>query len=191
MKVRRWLLLGASLLVLSACSDSTAKNSNSTWEIVPSASMPNTTQDVPYQESLESNVPTNGQYWGTMSVLHGSSTPTAVATLVKLYSGDACYEYAEVTGQAPEDMCTNDYGVVDYPRAIVAVDENAFVSVITEEGSASWPTESYVITSLDLQKFVAEVSVDGKPNQYEYIPYPFLFTVTDGKITRAEQVWVP
>jgi hypothetical protein len=153
--------------------------------------MSSTTQDVPYQQGLESSVPTDGVYWGTMAILHGSGSPTAVAELVKLYSGDACYEYAEMTGQAPEDMCTNDYGVVDYPRAVVAIADDAFVSVITETGSESWPTESYVITSRDLQKLVSKTPVEGQPSAYNYVPYPFQFTIADGVVTRAEQVWVP
>ena len=153
--------------------------------------MPSTTQDVPYQEGMESKVPTNGKYWGSMSIIHGSSTPTAVATLVKLYSGDACYEYAEQTFQPPEDMCTNDYGIVDYPRALAVLANDAFISVITEYGSESWPTESYEISASDLEKFVNGETVAGQPAKYEYVPYPYLFTITDGKVTRAEQVWVP
>lgn len=163
----------------------------SSWTVVPSATMPPTTQDVPSQEGIESKVPTNGQYWGSMSIVHGSSFSTAVATLVKLYSGDACYEYAEQTFQAPEDMCTNDFGVVDYPRALATLANNAYVSVITEYGSESWPTDSYEITASDLQKLVNGESVEGQPSAYDYVPYPYLFTITDGKVTRAEQVWVP
>jgi hypothetical protein len=170
--------------------DADPARDTSTWEIVPNATMPNTTQDVPFQLTPEYNVPTDGQYWGEMSVLHGADTPTAVATLVKLYAGDACYEYAQMTNQASEDMCTNDYGVVDYPRAIVALDKDAFVSVVTETGSLSWPTESYIVSPTDLYKLVNNVPVDSKPSQFDYVPYPFLFTVTNGKISRAEQVWV-
>ena len=103
----------------------------------------------------------------------------------------ACYEYAEQTFQAPEDMCTNDYGVVDYPRALATLANDAYVSVITEYGSESWPTESYEISASDLQKFVNDEPVEGKPSKYDYVPYPYLFTITDGKVTRAEQVWVP
>jgi hypothetical protein len=166
-------------------------SATSSWKVVPSAKMPSTTQDVPYQEGMESKVPTDGQYWGFMSIIHGSSTPAAVATLVKLYAGEACYEYAEQTFQAPEDMCTNDYGVVDYPRALATLANDAYVSVITEYGSESWPTESYEISASDLQKFVNDEPVEGKPSKYDYVPYPYLLTITDGKVTRAEQVWVP
>lgn len=162
----------------------------STWEVVPSATMQSTTQDVPEQEGLESNVPPDGQYWGSLQVLHGTNTPTAVAELVKLYSGDECYAYAEMTNQAPEDMCTNDFGAVDYPRAIAALDDSAYVTVITENAEY-WPTKSYVISSADLQKLVVKESVTGKPTAYNYVPYPFMFTITDGIVTRAEQVWIP
>lgn len=174
--------------------DTTADTSTdivSTWEVVPSATMSSTTQDVPYQQGMESDIPPDGEYWGTLQVLHGSDAPTAVAELVKLYSGDACYEYAEMTGQAPEDMCTNDFGVVDYPRAIVTIADDAFVSVITETGSESWPTESYVISAADVSKLVMKAAVDNQPAAYDYIPYPYLFTITDGIVTRAEQVWIP
>jgi hypothetical protein len=163
----------------------------SSWNIIPSAKMPSTTQDVPYQDGMESNIPSNGQYWGSMAIIHGSPTSIAVATLVKLYAGEACYEYAEQTAQDPEDMCTNDYGVVEYPRALAVLSDNAYVSVITEYGSESWPTESYEISASDLQKLVNGGSVQGQPSKYEYVPYPFVFTITDGKVTRAEQVWVP
>ncbi len=194
----RKIAIVIAALALASCSsgsssptDSIPTATESTWTVVPSATMPSTTQDVPSQEGIESKVPANGQYWGSMSIIHGSSSSTAVATLVKLYSGDACYEYAEQTFQAPEDMCTNDYGVVDYPRALAVLANDAYVSVITEYGSESWPTESYEISAGDLQKLVNDESVDGKPSTYDYVPYPYLFTITDGKVTRAEQVWVP
>lgn len=160
----------------------------STWEIVPSAKMPTETQDVPSGDNAEIY---DGQYWGSVTVLRGVATPRAVASLVKLYSGEKCYEYAELTRQSLEDMCTNDYGVVDNPRAVMDIVDSAYVSLITEYGSTSWPTDSYVIAATDLHKLVNSIRVTGQPDAYDYVGYPYLFTVKDGIITRAEQVWVP
>lgn len=166
----------------------TAPAPTSTWEIVPSATMPPETQDVPYSDNAEL---LDGQYWGSVTLLRGGDELRAVAKFVKLYSGEKCYEYAEMTNQAAEDMCTNDYGVVEIPIAIVDILDNTFVSVITEYGSESWPTESYVISAADLHQLVSSINVAGAPASYDYVGYPYLFTIQDGVLSRAEQVWVP
>ena len=124
----------------------------------------------------------DGMYWAEIAPVSGSGD--IVFRVLKARFGKTCLKWAKDMGL--EDGCLNDYNVDSYPVAYVALDEMAEVSVAKADG----PGTSYSINA-DVLKGLVRGDIDGSPDGYAWVPFPFVVTVTNGYVTSAGQYWVP
>lgn len=124
----------------------------------------------------------DGTYWAEIAPVSGSGD--IVFRVLKARFGETCLKWAKDMGL--EDGCLNDYNVESYPVAYVALDEMAEVSVAKADG----PGTSYSINA-DVLKGLVRGDINGAPEGYAWVPFPFVVAVTNGYVTTAEQYWVP
>jgi hypothetical protein len=207
MMLRKWFLLSACVAVLGACStsspsDTTAINTspespaNETtttvleaeefppWDEVPGPPVPTVTDPVP----IGSVTTATGVYWAEAMPLIGDPNNTVVFVLSRFYSGEECIQYAISIGIDPEsgDACPNGYAVQTEPRAVMAIADDATVTVSYVETQ-----QSTLITTAILKRLVRNEEPIGTPSDFDYTPFPFVVSTIDGVIVSAQQVWVP
>jgi hypothetical protein len=171
----RFLIVTFAATGLAACA---SQNPQSMWAQVDPPTVADETDDV----TVDKGTLADGTYWATIAPVSGSSE--VVFRTLKARFGDACYAWAKENGI--EDGCLNDYHVEEWPDAHVALDTSAAVTVAQADG----PGTSFSINAKTLRRLAFDESVDA-PGNYAWTPFPFLVTVTNGKVTRAQQYWVP
>ena len=163
-------------LVVVACSDRTPPAAS--WMVVDPPVVSTETDDVAVNDGTIGD----GTYWTEIAPVSGSGD--IVFRVLKARFGDTCLKWAKDVGL--EDGCLNDYNVESYPVAYVALDEMAEVSVAKADG----PGTSYSINA-DVLKGLIRGDINGAPEGYAWVPFPFVVAVTNGYVTTAEQYWVP
>lgn len=172
------LALVPALLVslgLTACSD---KMPPATWVKVEPPKVSTETDDITVNEGTLSD----GTYWAEIAPVSGSGD--IVFRVLKARFGETCLKWAKDMGL--EDGCLNDYNVESYPVAYVALDEMADVTVTKPDG----PGTGYSINA-DVLKGLVRGNITDAPDNYSWVPFPFVVTVTNGYVTTADQYWVP
>lgn len=124
----------------------------------------------------------DGTYWAEIAPVSGPGD--IVFRVLKARFGETCLKWAKDMGL--EDGCLNDYSVESHPVAYVALDDQATVSVAKTDG----PGTNYSING-DVLKGLVRGDIDGSPDGYAWVPFPFIVVVTNGYVTTAEQYWVP
>ncbi|MCE9621161.1 MAG: hypothetical protein K8R99_02325 [Actinomycetia bacterium] len=124
----------------------------------------------------------NGVYWVQYN---GGETFTPDITVYQAFFGQECIDQATAAG----DECLNDIFVLDSPSRDIA--DLPFADGVHLTIAASDTQLSYWITPDELRTIRASSpSVDNAPDGV-FVPFPFLMTVENGKITKFEQVWTP
>ena len=121
----------------------------------------------------------DGQYWSPTLGVDGDQLGFALA---QAFFGPAC---AAELGAA---SCADEPGVVDDPtvEVSVAAADLAAVSVVTADRT------NYAVTGTELASLAAGgAPAAAAPDQFAYVPYPFLVTVRGGVVVEARQIWVP
>jgi hypothetical protein len=123
----------------------------------------------------------DGEYWAEL-VSVDAEAGTLTFDLMQALFADAC---VEVLGA---DGCPNDYGVVDDPHVEVASPALALTSASVVAESQ----QNYAVTADELTVLMlGGVPSAGAPDDYAYVPFPYLVTVANGEVVRARQIWVP
>jgi len=159
---------------LTACSDKTPP---ATWSKVDPPIVTNETDDVAVNEGILSD----GTYWAEIAPISGSGD--IAFRVVKARFGATCETWAKENGF---EFCANDYAVEEQPDGYVALDNLASISVAKADG----PGTNYSINA-DVLRGLIRGDIDGAPDGYSWVPFPFVVTVTNGNVTTAEQYWVP
>ena len=125
----------------------------------------------------------DGTYWAEIARIQ--KTGQVIFQLYKARFGATCTAWAKENGI--EEGCLDDYSVENsYERFVVGLAENARISVAQQD----MPGKSYRITQEDLG-LAMQGRVKGAPQDYEWVPFPFLVHIANKEVVSAEQFWVP
>ena len=176
-------LLGTMLLSLTACTDD--PETVRPYDRAPVPAVPDRTtaireQSVMVDGSLAPSMP-DGDYWAEASAV-GSGRPFIMFDLSQALFGQTCFD------ELGESACANDYGVISEPHGTLSVlwDSLQSVTVVAES------RQNYAVPGAELASLIGgnAPSADA-PDDYSYVPFPFLVTVRDGAIVDVHQIWVP
>ena len=124
----------------------------------------------------------DGVYWVSYT---GGAAATPSITIFQAFFGDECIsKAAEVGGE-----CNNDYFVLDPPSR--DINDLPFAPGVWLTVADMNTMLSHWITPVELAKIATSSPSAGAPAGFEFIPFPFIMTVTSGEITAFEQLWVP
>lgn len=120
----------------------------------------------------------DGPYWADEAVVEGGRI---VFTLVQVFFGPAC------EAELGAENCMNDYGVLAEPTGQLAADpaELRIVSVVADD------QRNFSVPGSELVRLVQGEAPQGGPVDYQYTPFPFLLTISGGRVVEARQIWVP
>ena len=166
-----------SALVLSGCAAEVVPAAKPSWAAVDPPEVAVTDEVRVDGTDLE-----DGTYWADVRPVSGSDAVVFRVTRVRF--GDACERWAAETLR--ENACLNDYGVEEYPEAFVSLSPYARVSVARPEA----PGANLLVDAATLGHLVAG-DIVVLPDGYEWVPFPFVVTVTEGTVAEAHQFWVP
>lgn len=123
----------------------------------------------------------DGDYWAEL-VAADAASGTLTFDLVQALFADACF------AELGADECPNDYGVVTEPH----VELMSPALSLTSASVVAESQQNYAVTADELMVLGGGgVPSAGAPDDYAYVPFPFLVTVADGAVVQARQVWVP
>ena len=171
-----WLAV-AACLVLTACGGDDGPATVKLYDRAPVPGVPDRTAAV---DPAMSTFTTDGEYWAELS--GGSVDQTLTFLLTQAFFADACVEELGI------DECPNDFGTLDEPNALIAVK-------MTDIGSATVVADNrqnFAVTGQELFILAGgQPPSEGAPDGFAYVPFPFLLTVRDGAIVKANQIWLP
>ena len=124
----------------------------------------------------------DGSYW---VLYNGSDGATPFVTLYVAYFGDACVAAAAEFG----DECLNDVFVRPDPTRDVL--DVPFADDVTITVADVRSGDSYLVDGAELVLASTGTPAASAPDGFQYTPFPYVMTVTDGEIVRFEQVWTP
>jgi len=175
-----WLLaLAFGAVALSACGSDAGPGTVHLYDHSPVPAVPDRTLPLGAAGVIGTNA-IDGVYW---AVPTGDGDDTHIGFDVsQALFGPTC---VSVLGA---DECPNDYGVVDDPHVVISASaaDLQIVSVVADDH------QNYAIDGAELAALASgKAPAAAAPDGYEYVPFPFLLTVTNGKVTEARQIWVP
>ena len=178
--MRRTLAAGAAVaaLLLGACGDD-APAKVGLYDRAPVPAVPDRTEAI--DPAVTSGF-ADGQYWAELIVTLPTAPGVLTFRLTQAFFAAACF------AELGEDDCPNDYGTLDEPSVVtdVALADLATVTVVAEN------QQNYAVTADELFALTGGAAASPEaPEGYEYVEYPFLLTMRDGKVVEAHQIWVP
>ena len=126
----------------------------------------------------------DGQYWAqAMSPFEGAQSGITLS-LSQAFFGSAC------TSQFPgdDDACMNDYGVLDDPSGEFPAFLGDLQRVAVIDGMTQ---QSYIIDGPELAALVSGADPSIDVDFSGYVGFPFIATVSGGKVVALEQLFVP
>lgn len=178
----------AAAVALAACAkDLRERDPVRPYSFVPVPAVPDRTAPVDAawvgaDGRIDAALVADGRYWATVSGWDDGERPFVSFDVGQALFGPRC---VEVLG---EDECMNDMGVVTEPTGELAADVGRMrtVSVVDER------QRNYAIDGAELLRLVrGDPRGDAAPEDYVFVPFPFLLTVEGGVVVKAEQIWVP
>ena len=179
MRVRLVAIAAALSLALAACGGDEGPGTVELYDRAPVPGVPDRTAIV--DPSMSVPVP-DGQYWADLMGGSNGDNPGFVFLLTQAFFADAC---AEELGL---DNCPNDFGTLDEPSVTINVlwSDVGAVTVVADN------RQNFAVTPLELYLIAGgEPPSEGAPDSFAYVPFPFLLSVSDGKIVEARQIWLP
>ena len=123
----------------------------------------------------------NGDYWAELVTVDAAGA-TLTFDLAQALFADACVE------ELGADECPNDFGVVAEPHVELASPALS----LTSGSVVAQSRQNYAVTADELIRLASgDPPSAGAPDDYAYVPFPFLVTVADGAVVQARQIWVP
>lgn len=174
------------MLLVAACGGDEGPGTVSLYDRAPVPPVPDRTHPVDAawvgpDGMLDPAAVDDGEYWGE-AVGAGSGRPIVVFDLSQALFGPACIDALGA------DACTDDYGVVTEPHGTLVspIDALSSVTVVAES------RQNYAVDANELASLLwGGPPAKEAPAGYAYRPYPFLLTVSGGKVVEARQIWVP
>ena len=172
--------LGFGLVIAAVALGAGCSRSNppASWSEVDPPVVKTETADIVVNDATLAD----GTYWATIALVSGNDD--VVFRVLKARFGNTCMKWAEDNGMT--EGCMNDYHVESYPDAYVGLDKLADVTVAKLDG----PGTSYSINADTLKKLMQGDKTNA-PDDYTWVPFPFVVTVINGLVTTAAQYWVP
>lgn len=172
---RRFAAVCAAVVLLAACGGDDAPAKISLYDRAPVPAVPDRTTAI----GAADQTPFDGLYWAEAPSVDNTML---VVALTQAFFADACLT------ELGEENCPNDYGTLDEPYVLwdIQVATLVDVTVVAEN------QQNYAITAEELFSLASgnPPSADA-PDGYQYLEFPFLLTMRDGKIVEAHQIWVP
>ena len=169
----------AACLALTACGGDDGPDTVKLYDRAPVPGVPDRTATV--DSSMSTPVP-DGEYWAEFIGGYDSDNPGFVFLLTQAFFADACTEVLGV------DECPNDFGTLNEPNATINVLQSdvGAVTVVADnrQNFAVTPQELYLIGG-------GAPPSEAAPDDFAYVPFPFLLTIRDGKVVKANQIWLP
>jgi hypothetical protein len=179
-KVFFFAVIFSGVLVAGCGAQETSPSGKPVWRQTVSPVVNEETHDLPDSDSEPLQ---DGNYWAEIARVQKSGD--IIFQLYKARFGATCIAWAKENGL--EESCMNDYSVENaFENFFVGFSENARVSVAQQD----MPGKSYRITQADLLAAM-EGQVEGAPEDYDWVPFPFLVHVANKEVVSAEQFWVP
>jgi hypothetical protein len=177
---------------LPAPTTASATTTAPTTEYAPVAApiAPGKSADVPADliedgETLNGPLP-DGVYFGTLQGFRDAPTAGISIDTGQLLTGADCEAYAQQTGQE----CDDDYLVKNDPEGIYTIDVTPALTITV--AALDGPGTSYAISDDELRRLSdGSPPSAGAPAGFSFTPFPFLYTVDNGTVTRLEQLWTP
>jgi hypothetical protein len=182
------VLFATAVLLGTSCSDSPERVGLYTTTAPPPVPAQTRPIDPAWVEASGETLGTtvaSGQYWATLTgVGIGADDRQFVDfDLAQAFFGDACLQHF-----GDPDECLNDYGVQDDPHGTLP----AFATELAVVSVAGADQRNFAITGAELVALANGAPPSAPaPDDYAFAPFPFLVTVTDGRITAAQQIWTP
>jgi hypothetical protein len=177
-------LAGAAVMLLAACGGDAAEIVHP-YDRAPVPAVPDRTAAIdPATVNADGSLSEglhDGDYWA-VAVAVGSGRPFILFDLSQALFGETCFV------QLGLEECADDYSVIREPHGTFEVlwDELHSVSVVAES------QQNFAVSGAELAALIGgNAPGTGAPADYQYVPFPFLVTVTGGKIVDAHQIWVP
>ncbi|MBI4885310.1 MAG: hypothetical protein HY826_14780 [Actinobacteria bacterium] len=177
-------MIGAVIVLLVACGEDGAGTVHP-YDRAPVPAVPDRTEAidpamVTADGRLRAGLP-DGDYWAS-AVAVGSGRPFILFDLSQALFGTTCLD------QLSAGECADDYGVISEPHGTFEVlwDELQTATVVAES------QQNFAVPGAELAALIGgNTPGTGAPADYQYMSFPFLVTVTGGKIVEAHQIWVP
>ena len=164
------------LLLVSACSSS---SENSDWNRTSSTVYVATKTAPPVAEN--GRLP-NGKYWAQVHQVLNSSSVVFLVQQARF--GETCEKWATDNGM--QEGCPNDYAVDSSQQLILAAPTLEWFSLANpSDSSVNYDVKRSTLIDLIRGKSVTT------PDGYVWTNFPFILTVKDSEVIRAQQMWVP
>ncbi len=161
-------------LLLSACGDDDGPGKVGLYDRAPVPAVPDRTAAV--VEPIA-----DGDYWAEL-VDADDGAGTLTFDVMQALFAQTCLD------TLGEDGCPNDYGVIDDPHLELVTPAASIVSPTVVNDTQ----QNFAITGEELGALVTGLTpADAAPDDYFYVPFPFLVTVRGGVVVEAHQIWVP
>ena len=175
MKILRFIL-ALGVLVVSGCSSS---SDTSEWQKDPITFSAKSETVAPVAQDGQLK---DGEYWAEVYQVFNSESIVFLVQQARF--GETCEAWAAEYG-LPEG-CTNDYAVDTSQQLMLGAPQLQWVTVATPSDS----TINYKIKVSTLVKMLEGKEVT-TPSGYNWAKFPFILTVKDSVVMKAQQKWVP
>lgn len=169
----------AASLAMTACAGDDGPGTVKLYDRAPVPGVPDRTAVV---DPAMSEFTSGGEYWADLIGGRDTTKPTFVFLLTQAFFADACVDELGV------DKCPNDFGTLDEPNVNIDVllADIGSVTVVADnqQNFAVTPQELFILAD-------GQPPSEDAPEGFAYVPFPFLLTVRDGKIVKANQIWLP
>ncbi|MEQ1699500.1 MAG: hypothetical protein ABMA25_05280 [Ilumatobacteraceae bacterium] len=169
----------AAVVLLAACGGDDAPAKVGLYDRAPVPAVPDRTT------AIDLTIATNGAdglYWSDLIGMSYGEPKTVTFLVTQAFFAAACID------ELGPDDCPNDYGTIDEPSRTIEVP----IADLTDVTVVAENQQNYVITPEELLALTGgEAPSTEAPGGYQYVEFPYLLTMRDGKVVEAHQIWVP
>jgi len=167
----------AACLALTACAGDEGPGTVKLYDRAPVPGVPDRTAAVD-----PSGLSADGAYWADLLLPADLSPSSFTFHVTQAFFAAACAEELGI------DECPNDFGTLSEPSldATAALTDLTSVTVVTDDRS------NFAVTADELFALASGAAPAAEaPVGFVFVPFPFLLTVSNGKIVEARQIWLP
>ena len=166
-------------MLVAACGGDESPGKVGLYDRAPVPAVPDRTAVI---DPTLTTLGSDGEYWSDLTGWSEGDQRFLTFDVSQALFADTCVE------ELGPDECANDYGIIADPHKAVDVllTDIQSVTVVSEK------QQNYAITADELWKLASGAPPsDPAPEGYTFVEFPFLLTVSGGKVVEAHQIWVP